>query len=79
MEKSGRFKTLSEILYPKKVRIEKLFFYLMKLIEGQHESGFKIFSSRRQSRKKNREKKQKTASCSALLKKKMNPHKRVGG
>jgi len=43
---------LSEILYPKKVRIEKLFFYLMKLIKGQHESGFKNFPSQRQSRKK---------------------------
>ena len=67
MEKSGRFKTLSEILYPKKVRIEKLFFYLMKLIKGQHESDFEIFGFQRQSRKKFGGKKQKkTAFCRVL-------------
>jgi len=67
---------LSENLYPKKVRIEKLFFYLMKLIKGQHESGFKIFPSRRQSRKKIGKKKRLLV---AFLKKEMNPHKGSGG
>ena len=52
----------------------------MKPIKGQHESGFKIFGFQRQSRKKFGGKKQKkTAFCRVLNKKKMNPHKRVGG